>query len=88
LIFTKPAGLVKSFGINVKTDYDKVKTVIGFEGNSTIYVDRSQGGVSSFSGDFANLNKVQSDFDLTASCNITLDILIDHSSIEVLFFDG
>lgn len=31
---------------------------------------------------------MKSDYDLTAGGEITLDILIDHSSVEVLFFDG
>ena len=65
IVFSKNDGEAKGFGVNVRSDYFSTKTVIGFEGNSTIYVDRSKSGAVTFMDDFQNLKKMDTDYDLT-----------------------
>ncbi|MFD2616075.1 GH32 C-terminal domain-containing protein [Terrilactibacillus laevilacticus] len=74
----------KSFGINVRTGNSE-KTVIGYDvASEQLYLDRTQSGDVQFNSSFPSVERVAVP---VRDGKVSLEIYVDHSSVEI-FADG
>lgn len=88
IVFDRPPS-VSDFGLRVKQNPSShLYTEIGIKEGKRIYVDRTYSGLTDFHEEFAALKELEVDFNIMNTRVITLEVIIDKTSVEAFFFDG
>lgn len=87
--FERPPKSVQNFGIRVLSDQNFYNfTELGIKDGKKIYTDRRRSGLVHFNPDFARLDPVEAIYDLNSEWVVSLELLLDSSSVEAFFFEG